>query len=94
VVGQLEAAASMVAFVFGGLSDESWYRECLYDYPEPSQRSLAWLAVHTLHEGEHHLVDVARRLTPQQTPLFPIEENNRGQVTPQPDIAFAPCALA
>jgi hypothetical protein len=34
----------------------------VYGYPEVAERSLSWVLVHTVHEGEHHLLDVGRVL--------------------------------
>lgn len=62
VITQLEVASSMVAYVFRGLTDESWHRECIYNYPDPSRHTLIWLAAHSLYEGEHHLGDIERQL--------------------------------
>lgn len=30
----------------------------------PAERSLRWVAVHTLHEVHHHLLDVGRQVPP------------------------------
>jgi hypothetical protein len=42
---------------------DDWQRRLVYNYPEPAERDLAWLARHTVHEGEHHLFDVDRLLS-------------------------------
>jgi hypothetical protein len=34
----------------------------LYHFPETSERSLRWVAVHTLHEAQHHLGDITRQI--------------------------------
>jgi hypothetical protein len=49
--------------VFSGRSPDEWRGPLIYNYPEPVERDLAWLARHTIHEGEHHLFDVDRILT-------------------------------
>jgi hypothetical protein len=30
----------------------------MYNYPNPAERSLRWVAVHTAHEVRHHLLDI------------------------------------
>lgn len=63
VSAQLGMAAELTAAAFGGIDEAGWRRECIYNFPEPARRSVAWLAAHTLHEGEHHLGDIDRVLT-------------------------------
>jgi hypothetical protein len=58
VPGQLMMAADLFARVFEARSAEDLARPCIYHYPEPSQRDVAWLARHTMHEVVHHLGDV------------------------------------
>jgi heme-degrading monooxygenase HmoA len=60
VAVQLDMAAMMVADAFERLDGNAWGRECIYNFPAPARRSVAWLGAHTLHEGEHHLADVDR----------------------------------
>ncbi len=60
VAEQVRVVAALVADTFGGIDQAAWRRECIYNFPEPAKRSLAWLAAHTLHEGEHHLQDFDR----------------------------------
>jgi len=62
VVAEVEMAAELIAWVFEGLSSEQLARPCIYNYPEPRERTVEWLADHTLHEGEHHLRDIERQL--------------------------------
>lgn len=59
---QLTMAAELLTDGFGHLEESDWQRQCTYNYPTPTLRSLAWLAAHTLHEGEHHLGDIDRTL--------------------------------
>jgi len=33
-----------------------------YPWPAPAERDVAWVGRHTVHEGEHHLMDVRRVL--------------------------------
>lgn len=58
VARQLRDAASLFAGVLVRLDDEAWSRTLIYNYPEPTERDLAWVAVHTQHESHHHLADV------------------------------------
>ena len=58
VVRQLTDAALLFAGVLARLDDAGWNRTVLYNYPEPTERDLRWLAVHTRHEVQHHLLDV------------------------------------
>jgi hypothetical protein len=60
VAEESSVAARLVARTFGGLDEAAWRRECMYNLPAPSKRNIAWLAAHTLHEGEHHLRDFDR----------------------------------
>ena len=62
VARQLNDAASLFANVLGRLGDDDWQRRVIYNYPSPRPRSLRWLAVHTLHEVRHHLLDVRGQL--------------------------------
>ena len=63
VARQLIDAAQLFANVLGRLSPDDWDRTTvMYNYPIRSERSLRWVAVHTLHEVGHHLLDVRRQL--------------------------------
>ena len=62
VVEQLAAAAEAAAAPFEALNEVQWERTGVYNYPEPTERDLRWLARHTIHEGHHHLLDVGRVL--------------------------------
>ncbi len=62
VARQLADAALLFANVLSRLGPDDWERTVVYPYPEPWERSLAWVAVHTRHEVQHHLVDVRRQL--------------------------------
>lgn len=63
VAGQLTMAAQLFGNVLTRLSTEDWDRRVVYNYPEQSERSLRWVAVHTMHEVRHHLLDARRQLT-------------------------------
>jgi hypothetical protein len=62
VARQLEDAAAMFANVLSRLDTSEWGRTVRYNYPTKQVRTLAWVAVHTLHEVGHHLQDVQRQL--------------------------------
>jgi hypothetical protein len=60
VAEEVSIAAALVSHTFAGITEAAWRRECIYNFPAPSKRNMAWLAAHTLHEGEHHLRDFDR----------------------------------
>ncbi len=62
VARQLTDAAQLFCNVLSRLGPSDWERTLVYHFPEPSVRSLRWVAVHTLHEVRHHLLDAARQL--------------------------------
>jgi hypothetical protein len=62
VVGELTANAVALADAFDALTPEQWERTMTYNYPVSEVRTLEWVAVHTLHEGKHHLLDIGRVL--------------------------------
>jgi hypothetical protein len=62
VARQLGDAARLFANVISRLGPEDWDRCVIYNYPERTERSLRWLAVHTLHEVSHHTLDVRHQL--------------------------------
>jgi hypothetical protein len=59
VARQMTDAAAMFANVLARLDDGDWDRPVVYGYPAPTERSLRWVAVHTVHEVRHHLADVS-----------------------------------
>lgn len=64
VARQLHDATLLFANVLDRLSPDDWDRTLTYTYPQREERSLRWLAVHTLHELRHHLLDMRRQLEP------------------------------
>lgn len=62
VARQLADAARLFAHVLSRLGREDWHRTVMYNYPSRQERSLRWVAVHTLHEVRHHLLDVGRQM--------------------------------
>jgi hypothetical protein len=61
VARQLEDAAKMLANVLSRLG-EDWDRTLIYNFPAPTERSLRWVAIHTVHEVYHHRLDIARQI--------------------------------
>ncbi len=62
VAGELTMAARLLANVLDRLGGD-WNRSVLYNYPDRTERDLRWVAVHTVHEVRHHLLDIRRQLT-------------------------------
>jgi DinB superfamily len=62
VARQLADAAKLFGNVLARLGAEDWERTVVYHYPETRERSLRWVAVHTLHEARHHLLDIRRQV--------------------------------
>ena len=63
VARQLVDAATMLANVLTRLSRRDWDRTVVYNYPEIHARSLRWLAMHTVHDVQHHLRDIQRQIS-------------------------------
>ena len=62
VARQLADAARLFANDLSRLGPSEWERTLMYNYPARFERSLRWVAVHTVHETRHHLLDVRRGL--------------------------------
>jgi hypothetical protein len=62
VARQLDDAALLFANVVARLAPDDWDRTVMYNYPTRFERSLRWVAVHTVHEVRHHLLDVRAQL--------------------------------
>jgi DinB superfamily len=58
VLDQVNMAAQLCAAVFDALDDGAWSRVIVYNWPTATERDLAWLGRHTVHEADHHLLDV------------------------------------
>ncbi len=69
VARQLRDAAAMFANVLARLRPDEWERTLMYNYPAPWQRSLRWVAEHTEHELQHHLLDVREQLDERAEPI-------------------------
>lgn len=57
---EVEQSAEWLAHSWELLSEQDWARTVLYNYPEPAERTLAWVAAHIVHELVHHRGDVQR----------------------------------
>lgn len=62
VARQLRDAALLFGNVLDRLGPDDWDRTVVYNYPERWERSLRWVAVHTVHEVHHHLGDAREPL--------------------------------
>lgn len=62
VARQITDAAILFRNILTRLSGDDWDRTVIYNYPETRERSLRWVAVHTAHELQHHLLDIRRQL--------------------------------
>jgi DinB family protein len=62
VLAALRERADELASVLEGLDDEEWTRTGIYNYPEPADRTVEWIARHTLHEVRHHQRDIDQGL--------------------------------
>jgi hypothetical protein len=60
---EVSQVAEWLAHTLELLSDEDWSRTLVYHFPETAERSLEWLATHTVHELVHHRLDVERLLS-------------------------------
>jgi S-DNA-T family DNA segregation ATPase FtsK/SpoIIIE len=56
------ANAESVASFVETFEPSDWTRTMIYNYPERAERPLTWVVLHTVHEGEHHLLDIGRVL--------------------------------
>jgi hypothetical protein len=63
VARQLRDAALLFTNVLARLGPGEWERTMVYNYPAPWERPLRWVAIHTVHEVQHHLLDVQEQLT-------------------------------
>jgi len=62
VADQIDGRADELSAAFAALDAAQWERTAIYNWPAPAERSMAWMARHTIHEGEHHLGDIDRLL--------------------------------
>jgi hypothetical protein len=60
VLAELAEAATELARAFAGLGPDDWDRTGSYPWPTVESRTMLWLGRHTVHEIEHHLMDLRR----------------------------------
>jgi len=60
VLTELSEAANTLARDFGALRPSQWSRTGIYNWPTVESRTILWLGRHTIHELEHHLMDLTR----------------------------------
>jgi hypothetical protein len=60
VADELAAAADELAGDIDAFGPTDVERTMIYNYPEHVERPLSWVVQHTVHEGEHHLLDIGR----------------------------------
>lgn len=61
VLAELAKAATDLSRAFSRLSPAQWNRTGIYNWPTAGARTMLWLGRHTIHELEHHLMDLTRR---------------------------------
>lgn len=60
VLTELTDAANDLARAFRELGPSQWSRTGIYNWPTVEARTMLWLGRHTVHELEHHLMDLTR----------------------------------
>ena len=63
VAEELTVAARLFVNTLDRLDSVDWERGIVYTWPQRCERTLRWVAAHTLHEVRHHLLDVRRQLS-------------------------------
>jgi hypothetical protein len=58
VAAELREAADAFVSVLEDLDEAVWMRTGVYNYPEPTVRTVEWIAIHTDHELRHHRGDI------------------------------------
>ncbi|MEU4479259.1 DinB family protein [Micromonospora sp. NPDC023966] len=64
VLTDLATAAAEFAARFATLGEVELDRTGVYPWPRREARTLRWLGRHTVHEAEHHLLDIRRATGP------------------------------
>ncbi len=62
VAEEIAMATGLLTRLLDRLDEGRLGRRCVYGYPTPTEVDLAWLGRHTVHEVDHHLLDVRRVL--------------------------------
>lgn len=71
VVAALQRACEGFAEACARLTPDAWRRTGVYPWPQVTERDLAWLARHTVHELVHHLQDITRGVAGPPQPRGP-----------------------
>jgi hypothetical protein len=58
VAADLAQAGNEFTSLLDGLDDAGWMRTGIYNYPQPTVRTVEWIAIHTDHELLHHRGDI------------------------------------
>jgi hypothetical protein len=58
VASEIAQAADAFVSALEGLDENGWMRTGVYNYPQPSLRTVEWIAIHTDHELLHHRGDI------------------------------------
>jgi hypothetical protein len=58
VAAQITEAANTLASAVEALTPSQWERTGIHHWPTTTERTIVWLARHTVHECEHHLRDI------------------------------------
>jgi hypothetical protein len=66
VAKHLTVAAELAGRAFARVPREKWGRSLIYNWPEPRELDIRWLAAHTGHEAVHHLADFQRGLASRE----------------------------
>jgi len=63
LIRELGVAAELMVKLGEMLSDDQLARQCIYGFPEPTERDLDWVFRHTAHELIHHEMDIHRSVS-------------------------------
>jgi hypothetical protein len=58
VADQLVGAAEALAADLDALGGDGWRRTVMYNWPAREERTVEWIAIHTVHELVHHRRDI------------------------------------
>jgi DinB superfamily len=62
VAEEVTIAARLLANALRRLDTRDWELRIVYNWPHRTERTLRWVAVNTLHDVRHHLLDIHRQL--------------------------------
>ena len=63
VAEELTMAARLLGNALDRLDAADWELRLVYNWPDHCERTLRWVATHTLHDVHHHLLDARRQLS-------------------------------